>query len=539
MAFVGGPTQLEVTTNATITAPPAPNPMPQPSTVVLPQQTSFEDRNESKLIVFATVADAADLIESFHDQHGLRFIHEGDRGYKPTTGKSGSLTKIDVASILAVTNLGAERGIQGAQPCSKLMAETREFLSDRLFKPLAAGDPIKCLKEVFDLSGGSWLSTERYDATLITNPRDAVNGNVVVQFHNKGADQQVRPLRGIKLKGDKRSELHCQMLYVCNRGGAKLNRKTTTKTPDAQTKQNHGFGCKSTFTIRKYFNDPRLLVDAGNALCATPGGCGFRGCNGIAFDCHHNHQIGDANAKYTGNTKKTIAVARAFVSQGNSASSIARTMQNSAGARQTGVNTRLLLKPKSVHNAMRGMHQYEKHQDDETSTQMWVDEMRQNSTLLAYKAVGSLCLEIRGAGGAMSKVNCITVGVGQDDFILAGQTSAMQRAMRGSRDFAAFDATHHTTKHNKYQLFLMHTHDAKDRGMLISFSLNSSGAHPGIAVWLTALLHNGLDPELVMVDCDLAEALAVEIAWAALGKKQPRIFWCHWHGPPPPHEPLP
>ena len=117
------------------------------------------------------------------------------------------------------------------------------------------------------------MSTERHDAILITDPRDAVNGNVVVEFHNQRADRQVRSLRGIKLKGDNRSELHCQMLYICNRGGAKLNRKTTTKTQDTQTKQNHGCGCKSTFTIRRYFNGPRLLVDAGNALCVEPGGC--------------------------------------------------------------------------------------------------------------------------------------------------------------------------------------------------------------------------------------------------------------------------
>ena len=125
MAVVGGPAQLEVTTIATITAPPTPNHMPQPSTVVLPQQTSFEDRSESKLIVFAVVADAANLIESFHEKHGVRFIHDGDRGYKPTTGNAGRLTKTDVASILAVTNPGAERGIEGAQPCSELMVETK------------------------------------------------------------------------------------------------------------------------------------------------------------------------------------------------------------------------------------------------------------------------------------------------------------------------------------------------------------------------------------------------------------------------------
>ena len=114
MAVVGGPSQLEVTTIATMTAPPAPNPMPQPSTVVLPQQTPFEDRSESKLIVFAVVVDAADLIESFHEKHGVKFLHDGDRGYKPTIGSSGRLTKTDVASILAVTDPGAERGIEGA-----------------------------------------------------------------------------------------------------------------------------------------------------------------------------------------------------------------------------------------------------------------------------------------------------------------------------------------------------------------------------------------------------------------------------------------
>ena len=213
------------------------------------------------------------------------------------------------------------------------------------------------------------MSTERHDAILITDPRDAVNGNVVVEFHNQRADRQVRSLRGIKLKGDNRSELHCQMLYICNRGGAKLNRKTTTKTQDTQTKQNHGCGCKSTFTIRKHFNEPRLLVDAGNALCVEPGGCGSRGCNGNAFDCHHNCQIRDKNGKYTGNMKKTIAVVRAFASHGNSARSIARALQDSAGGRgQAGANTRSLLKPQSVHTAMRGMHEYQKHQDGEIST---------------------------------------------------------------------------------------------------------------------------------------------------------------------------
>ena len=112
------------------------------------------------------------------------------------------------------------------------------------------------------------------------------------------------------------------------------------------------------------------------------------------------------------------------------------------------------------------------HKDDCVSVHMWALSMQHDGALLAFKGGGSSV-----EGGYVTQP-ADAVHLGSDDFMLSFQLPRQAGRMKKFMEkFGATDSTHHTTKSNDYQLFVMLVADGQNCGEPVTYSLQAIVGH--------------------------------------------------------------
>ena len=392
---------------------------------------------------------------------------------------------------------------------------------------LKQGDKVFCQK----VMKSGQRTKELHEGTLTQDPVPK-SGDVIVKFL-KGNKTRLTPLSNISLGKSQAARAPgrvYQVVWVCNRTQQKSDSGPSGQRRGQQRTARQEESCKARARLVKWKHDNALYADFSQALC----GCGKDSFCG----CAHNHPIGRENIVYQSIPEHVLDDIRQRCQQtGAKPALIAQAVreQHSHGNLVDGLPAAgwvSKITDKVVRNLMDSTENNHSrlHEADSASVRMWAECMQRDGSLLAFKEVGSETILLKDEsveGGYVEKpVNGL--GLAADDFMLSFQTprqAAADRMKEFMEKFIATDSTHHTTKFNNYQLFVMLVADEQNRGEPVSYSLQSSGGHQMLSVWLGLLKGNGLDPNQIMQDCDPAESLAFRNAFG----DSPKIFYCIWH----------
>ena len=472
--------------------------------------------------------------------HCLNFTPNSRVEYKFPSGNigSGSLEelKIGLAKKGRCHELGPPMSLVGGDADKAFVAA----------EPLKKGDRVFYHKVV----GGTKLSKQRVDG-IIDEEIDPTRCDVLVAF-GSGARRSVQARPGKDIirndgaggghsKGGKNAAEY-RITFKCSR------RKEQKKEPEAgnasESKRRpqkikrplEGAGCPARVELIKWAHDPTLYAD----FSAVSWKCN----SGLLCGCMHNHPIGEANIPYQGVSKEATSFAADLVRAGTTkpkdiVSKVHEKFGNYAPS-NVGIDGRAIkisgadasnFSAKHATNIMDKIKIEEgsrKGAIDKQSVEAWVEQMKEDGSLLAFTQKGSETIELKGAHD-YTTCECSKVGLSCEDFMLSFQTPRQAARMREFMfKFVATDSTHHTTGFDDFQLFVMLVADEQEAGEPVSYSLQSSGAHTMLSVWLQLLKDNGLVPTQTMQDCDLAEALAFQLVFGE-DENPPEIFYCIWH----------
>lgn len=453
------------------------------------------------------------------------------------TIKSGSLEELKIG--LAHANRRHELG------SASLVAGD----ADKAFvaiKPLKKGDKVFCHKVV----KGEKLSRERVEG-IIDEEVDPTRRDVLVRFGVAARSQvQARPLKDIirddgtggkRSKGGKHGPEY-RITYYCSR--RKEQKEGVSGEPKRQQQKNKvplpGAGCAAKAQLIKWPHDPTLYADFSEILCKSTCKCNSKSLCG----CMHNHEIGETNIPYQAVSQNARKFAEGLIRGGNTEPKAIVSLVhkhcgnygksnvgedgraiNVSGADASNFNAKTAI---NLINQIKVDEGSRKDASDKPSVAAWVEQMKEDCSLLAFTEKGSGTIELKGVDGYITR-QCCEVGLSPEDFMLSFQTPRQAGRMKKFMSkFVATDSTHHTTGFDDFQLFIMLVADEQEAGEPVSYSLQSSGAHTMLSVWLQLLKDNGLAPTQTMQDCDLAEALAFQLVFGG-DECPPKIFYCIWH----------
>ena len=493
-----------------------------------------EDPN---VIRVASQAEFDILVDRFKEPpHCLDFTRNSCIQYRCLDGtiKSGSKKELHIG----LGNANRQHEVGG--PVSLVGGD-----ADRAFvavEPLKKGDKVFCHKEV----KGTKLSRDRVGG-IIDEDIDPTRRDVLVRFGIGPRSQvQARPLKdiigndgtgGTRSKGGKHGAEY-RITYPCSRRKEQVGE--ASGEPKRQQQRNKvplpGAGCTAKVQLIKWPHDPTLYADFSESLCK---------CNSESLcGCIHNHEIGEANIPFQAVSKSVMKFAEGLIRSGNTEPKAIVSLVhqhvgnygksnvgedgraiNVSGADASNFNAKTAINLVSRMKLEQGTR---KDASDKLSVEGWVEQMKAERSLLAFTQKGSKTIELKEAHGYITR-ECSKVGLSSEDFMLSFQTPRQAvRMTQFMSKFVATDSTHHTTGFDDFQLFVMLVADEQEAGEPVSYSLQSSGAHTMLSIWLQLLKDNGLAPTQTMQDCDLAEALAFQLVFGG-DEFPPQTFYCIWH----------